>query len=578
MKRCFVKPIHFLIFFFNIFLVCQIPGISLAYQSKHKEYVFFEHTQYPLRVHYITGEQPGPTIMIQGGIQGDEDAGFITGEILCRTKVLKGNLIVVPRADVPSINIHQRSFNVDLNRRFDKDYDQYFEDSLARVIRFLIDKCDGFIHLHEGSGFYNPTYVDRLRGPHRYGQSVIIDTDVFDKTLFLGNMANKVLAKVNKNIVPKKWSFKLFNTKTFSSSTKYPEQQKSLSFYALKHLKIPALAVEVSKDIKDLDWKVRRQLEIVGGFLEALGVKCILPDIGQDDITTWYASLPSLYLNKKYFAKEPVVLQPYTPFTLSSSSRNTIDHEYAVYIAGKKEYNLLRSEYLPLTPFKYLEVFVDGKRGKKIPVSWQGAWPKSGITNNSLWIYSLNDTIYYTPSGSAIDVFEGDQLILKGIWHGKKNEVLNIKGFVAERGKNTGQDVDIPLMIGKSRFISRYLQGEKGKYWQFRVVRETPGVRKEFISFRVFPHRIKAVEIIDEHAVPTIIPAISDTVHIASGTYGINDIWTQRPGDSLMVLVDEWPLQKGEEMVWKKDEWHNIGIYGARDFKHLHSIKIHVSK
>jgi hypothetical protein len=541
--------------------------------------VFFENTQYPLRVHFIKGERPGPTIMIQGGIQGDENAGFISGQILSRTKVHAGNLIVVPRADVPSINVHRRAYNVDLNRRFDKDYDQYFEDRLARAIRFLIGKCDGFIHLHEGSGFYHSTYVDDLRGPHRYGQSVIIDTDVFEEKIFLSKMAQNVLGRVNTDIVPQKWRFKLFNTRTFSSSTRYPEQQKSLSFYAVNELHIPALAVEVSKDIMDLEWKVRWQIEVVREFLNEFGVACTVPTIDAQEIEQWYASLLPLRVNGEQIDKGFVKLAAYTPFTVSmdASMHSGSHRECAVYVQGREGYNLLNSEYLPLDPFDHLLVAVDGRIVRKIPVCWQGSWSSEISTDNSIWVYSLNDRIHYSPSGSVVHLFEGDQLMMEGIWHGKDAEILNIKGFVSDMRANDGQDAGTPLMIGKANFMTRYLDEDTESFWQFRAVRETPGTSRDVLRFRVFPHSVKALELKDKKGRRTIVSTSRDEAAVRAGIYRINDVWTRRGSDETMVMVDAWPVSEHQDLVWEPGESHVVSVYRSRDFKPIHTMRIHVA-
>ena len=145
-----------------------LPSLIVVLFASHAlagswEHSFFSGTQYPLKVVFLKGDQPGPTIMVQGGIQGDEAAGYITAQLLTQARVLKGNLIVLPRANVPSINLRKRQINVDMNRRFDQNYNRFYEDRVARVIRFLLAQSDAFIHLHEGSGFYNPTYVDNLR-------------------------------------------------------------------------------------------------------------------------------------------------------------------------------------------------------------------------------------------------------------------------------------------------------------------------------------------------------------------------------------------------------------------------------
>ena len=190
------------------------------------EHAFFTGTQYPLKVFFLKGEQPGPTIMVQGGIQGDETSGYVTAQLLSQSKVVKGSLIVLPRANVPSINLHKRQINVDMNRRFDRNYNRFYEDRVARVIRFLLAQSNAFIHLHEGSGFYNPTYVDQLRNPKRYGQSIIVDTLVYDK-IDLAHTVNSVLKELNGRIPASDYQFKLFNTRTFDKGTDYPEMRKS---------------------------------------------------------------------------------------------------------------------------------------------------------------------------------------------------------------------------------------------------------------------------------------------------------------------------------------------------------------
>ena len=83
-------------------------------------------------MHFLRGEKPGPTVFVQGGIQGDEIGGFLTAQMLTKAKVTRGTVIIVPRANPPSIHERKRAINVDLNRRFDQDYNEFYEDRLAR--------------------------------------------------------------------------------------------------------------------------------------------------------------------------------------------------------------------------------------------------------------------------------------------------------------------------------------------------------------------------------------------------------------------------------------------------------------
>ena len=53
--------------------LCLLCWASLALAPslvRADAYTFFEGTGYPLTVHWLRGEQPGPTAMVQGGIQG----------------------------------------------------------------------------------------------------------------------------------------------------------------------------------------------------------------------------------------------------------------------------------------------------------------------------------------------------------------------------------------------------------------------------------------------------------------------------------------------------------------------------
>ena len=86
-------------------LVILLLFPAFSYATNIKKITFFKNTQFPLTAFFLKGEQPGPTIMVQGGIQGDEICGVLTAQSLLGSRVIKGNIIVVPRANVPSREI-----------------------------------------------------------------------------------------------------------------------------------------------------------------------------------------------------------------------------------------------------------------------------------------------------------------------------------------------------------------------------------------------------------------------------------------------------------------------------------------
>ena len=63
-----------LLFFISFIITPQL----IAY-TEHQKY--FHNTDYELDVYTIRGEQPGKTLMIIGGIQGDESAGYLTADL-----------------------------------------------------------------------------------------------------------------------------------------------------------------------------------------------------------------------------------------------------------------------------------------------------------------------------------------------------------------------------------------------------------------------------------------------------------------------------------------------------------------
>ncbi|HKI81002.1 MAG TPA: M14/M99 family metallopeptidase, partial [Pseudodesulfovibrio sp.] len=442
------------------------------------EHSFFAGTQYPLRVVYLQGEQPGPTVMVQGGIQGDETSGYITAQLLSKGTVLRGNLIVLPRANVPSINLCKRQINVDMNRRFDQNYNRFYEDRVARVIRFLLNQADAFIHLHEGSGFYNPTYVDNLRNPKRYGQSIIVDTLVYNK-IDLARTVNLVLDELNDHIGMSDYKFRLFNTKTFDQGTDYPEMRKSLTCYALAEHNIPAMAVEVSKSIRQIDWKVRQQLTATRMLLHRLGVEVTPPEFSDEDVRAYARTGIKVTVNGRTLGGSGVInLVPGTTLAVKSvsSGPSEFSPELALFASDRPGVNLINARRMVLEPFSELELRSDGSKVAKTKIRWTGKMPNAPGDDTPVFVCWLNGNPVFVRDGETLSTVLGDQLILEGMWGSDLKEVINLKGFVAIPWANNGQDLGWEIILDPDNFMAKYaLKADSVGATRFRVVRETPG-------------------------------------------------------------------------------------------------------
>ncbi len=533
-----------------LFLIVFIVSHAQAGAWEHS---FFSGTQYPLRVVYLEGGLPGPTIMVQGGIQGDETAGFVTAQLLTQAKVTRGNVIVLPRANVPSINLRKRQINVDMNRRFDQDYNRFYEDRVARVIRFLLAQSDAFIHLHEGSGFYNPTYVDSMRNPNRYGQSIIVDTLIYEK-LDLAHTVNSVLDKLNSSIGSSDYQFKLFNTKTFDQGTSYPEMRKSLTCYALAEHGIPAMAVEVSKDIRQIDWKVRQQLAATIMLLQQLGVHVESPDVNDDDIRAYARKGVRVSINGREMGNGSTInLAPGTTLAVKqlSAGPSEFSPELALFASDRPGVNLMQANRMALEPFSSLELRSDGKQVAKAKVNWSGKMPNSPGDDKSVFVCWLNGNPVFVRDGETLNTVLGDQFILEGIWGSSRQEVINLKGFVAIPWANNGQDMGWEIILDPGNFMSKYgLASNRPGAVRFKVVRETPGVQSATFYVDIEPRTVLALRLADKRGQSLLVPWTSGgNYRLPEGEYVLQSAWSNGPDCKLSATADGQPLELGEPFV-----------------------------
>lgn len=196
------------------------------------------------------GTGHGPTLLVVGGIQGDEPGGFTAAALLAtRYTITKGNLWVAPNLSFPSIILCTRGFHGDLNRKFatiarnDPDY-----KTITNIKEVILDpRVDLILNLHDGSGFYRPTPINDSLHPRRWGQSIIIDQETIPASGFgnLGEIARHVSAEVNTRLLDNLHVYHVKNTNTRLGDK---EMEKTLTYFAINNGK-PAFGVEASKDI-----------------------------------------------------------------------------------------------------------------------------------------------------------------------------------------------------------------------------------------------------------------------------------------------------------------------------------------
>ena len=224
-------------------------------------------------LHKLESGKLGNTLLVVGGIQGDEPGGFNAASLLVtHYNIRKGSVWVVPNLNFISIIKRTRGVHGDLNRKFATIRPNDPEFATIEKIKEIIleDQVDIILNLHDGSGFYRPTYLDRAHNPNRWGQSIIIDQEQIQSKPFgkLNKVAAQVVTEVNRHLFSEEHSYHVKNTKTWLGNT---EMAKTLTYYAICNLK-PAFGVEVSKTFSTHK-RAYYHLRVLEAYMDLLGIK-----------------------------------------------------------------------------------------------------------------------------------------------------------------------------------------------------------------------------------------------------------------------------------------------------------------
>ena len=216
----------------------------------------------------------GNTLLIIGGIHGDEPGGYFAPAFLEKYyKIKSGNLWIIPNLNVDSIMANNRGINGDMNRKFNI-IDKNDKDILTvkRIKEIILEKrVDLILNLHDGFGFYRDVYEDVVFNPNSWGQATIIDQEkIDDKFGNLDEIANQVKANLNKEGLFE--HFHAFNVKNTQTKQKDEQMRQSLTFFAVSNNK-PAFAIETSKNITDLTYKVIYQLKSIEEFMNIMNIE-----------------------------------------------------------------------------------------------------------------------------------------------------------------------------------------------------------------------------------------------------------------------------------------------------------------
>ncbi|KPK28760.1 MAG: hypothetical protein AMJ61_01080 [Desulfobacterales bacterium SG8_35_2] len=465
-------------------LILAVLLVHTNSQAQVIHEVFLPNTDHELHVYRVFGEKPGKTIMIIGGIQGDEPGSYLTADLYADIHLKKGNLIVVPRANFYSILLNQREgLTGDMNRKFglNGNSKKSLDEEIVIVLKHLIAESDLLLNLHEGSGFYSPVWVDDMENPKRYGQSIIFDAEEYplpenQGSINLGDLARNVTMKVNDQIENKRYHFRPNNHNTISQQTSHPEQRLSATYYALTQAFIPAFGVETSKSIKELEMKISLHKLVINTFMELLGIELDTPGLDLKE--------PELdYLLVKVNDGPPLAMSHGSTLKIKPGDEVVVTDIIANYkrgmVADVNGLGNTNDTHIPFSISKDTKVIVRkdsevcgwilldvGVPDSSLPGTIASVDP-SAIKAEEL-IINVNDTLETIPVGATLSVKKDSRLILKGIRtnipHLDSNVFINFKGFAPPTSNNNGNDLDYPIYTNQDLW-ARYSVNKQGKLY-----------------------------------------------------------------------------------------------------------------
>ncbi len=519
--------------------ICFILAAALAADgandsSSSRHEIHFPQTDHELHIYWVYGREPGATVMIIGGIHGNEPGGYLAADKYVDLTLKKGNLIVVPRANLNSILTRERSGSGDYNRKFNTDLKKdNYDDQIIAILKELISESDLLLNLHDGSGFYRETYVDKMHNPYRFGQSVIADSESYfsakeGRELRLGDIARRVVDRVNGQIAEEEYRFRFSNHDSTSPDTRYPEMRKTATYFALTRHQIPAYGIETSKSLPGTEIKLVHQVMVINSFLEEFGVEIDVPDRSVVPPKLEYAVVE---INDD---KALVVRDGGTIYVEPGDSIR-VDHlvgNYERYMfADLQGYGGLNDNGREIEVWEPLSVAVrkdDRICGhfKVVPRSSRLAEESSTTAMwepvfSSNFVVEVNGRRRLVPQGGELSIIRGDSLCVLDYLAPNlpKGINVNVLGFVGNPSDNRGEDRGYTINTARDLLSNWSLDGNGSRYGVAVKLRNR---ELERMTFRLLAPRLECLVIRrnDEH--PVVLQQ--------------GERWNVRSGDRLTIL------------------------------------------
>ncbi len=191
-SRCLAKIILGIFVFTTLCLIPQLGTVETAAAQTTTKITVASGTKYATPLYIIDSGKAGPTVMIVGGVHGNEPAGYTAAAKVKDFNIKKGKLLVLPQANKRAVAAGKRSMGgADLNRDFPRSKSDSADNTLSKAIFSVVKKYDPdwLMDMHEGANY------QKLTSSSSVGQSLIYYPD--SQTRVVGQ---KIVNSMNANI------------------------------------------------------------------------------------------------------------------------------------------------------------------------------------------------------------------------------------------------------------------------------------------------------------------------------------------------------------------------------------------
>lgn len=428
-------------FFLSLILMTQISCLA-ANENLARNFTLHKLNE---------NDKNAPTLLLIGGIHGDEAGAYYATDIFIRHyKITKGSVWVVPVANPHGMFANKRGVYGDMNRKFaslsanDPDY-----NSIQKIKDVVTDPhIDISMHLHDGSGYWRPKYINDMLSPYRWGNCSVIDQEELKDVKYgkLENFVAQMVADINQHIIKPIHRYHVNNTHTKAKND--VEQLNALTFFSLSNGK-PALTNEASKEL-DIPTRIFYHLLAIESLLGQLGIHFERNfTLSVDSIKTILSPENFNVKIENHTAIPLESLRPHIAYfplpkktSLKSIQLNSqselmglvnIDNNRIALKYGSRTLSTISPEYFDFdTSLTHINIFINGEK-------------------------------HSAPIGSIVYVGENDSIEFEKM----NNYRVNIIGFVAQGAGNPPDESGIKIF--KKNLMPRYSIDTESKIYRAEI-------------------------------------------------------------------------------------------------------------